>query len=91
MEFKGFYYWLDSSLLIERNGDEIKLIDIFAKNQKDLKQFLKILKNNNDKGTLKITNRVPGRLGNFKSWEDLYSKESRLLQEIIRRRNKICV
>jgi hypothetical protein len=73
---------------MDRNGDEVVPIYIFAKNQKDLKQLLKILKNNNDKGTLKIIKRMPCKLyRNYESWEEVYSKECLLLQGIINAEN----
>ena len=86
MEFKGYNYEVDTSFLKVKNGDEVRSICIFARNQKDLKQFLNILKNNNDKGTLKIIKRFPGRLlSDLESWEEVYSKESQLLQEMIKK------
>lgn len=58
MMFKGYNYRIDSSLLVTKLYDgTIKQICIFAKTQKDLKQYIKVLKDHGDTGTMKVQER----------------------------------
>jgi hypothetical protein len=85
-EFKGFNYEIDSSLLkMEVNG-ELKPVCIFAKNQKELQVFLKTLKSNHDKGSLKVLKRLPRKVySNHESWTDLYFDELTFLTKFIKK------
>ena len=58
MGFTGYNYRIDSSLLIDKIGDWKQQICIFAKNKKDLKPYIKLLKEHGDKGTLKVQVRI---------------------------------
>jgi hypothetical protein len=58
MLVKGYNYQIDSSLLVTKLYDgTIKPICIFAKTQKDLKTYIKVLKEHGDTGTLKVQER----------------------------------
>jgi hypothetical protein len=84
VKFKGFNYEIDSSLLKTEVDGEIRPVYIFARNQKELQVFLKTLKANHDKGTLKILKRVSGKVhSQYESWTDLYFDELMYLTGVI--------
>ena len=90
VKFKGFNYEIDSSLLKMEVDGKVKPVCIFARNQKELQVFLKTLKANHDKGTLKVLNRVSGEVhSQYESWTDLYFDELMYLTKFIKENRQV--